>query len=169
MYISDNKDQYNFLMPVMKALIDKCYGLLEIKTYLPNLPNTNNSPSFFDDFKTYCVTDEWKEFVEKHVVPSMDQYISIMLDKLKIDIKTYECECHEEMMISGHNRNRERGESKLNLQKGLLQSYKTLYRAENKRFFHMRAQLKNQNASAMRQWRSLKAFFIGERGPWCET
>ena len=98
----------------------------------------------------------------------MDQYVAIMLDKQQIDIKTYECECHEEMMISGHKRNIERGESKLNLQKGVLESYKTLYRQENKRFFHTRAQLKNQNASAMRHWRSLKAYFVGERGAWCE-
>lgn len=60
-------DNYSFLIPVMKALIDKSYQLLTLDINLPNLPSTTMSPTFFDDFKTYCRTDEWTNFIENYV------------------------------------------------------------------------------------------------------
>ena len=62
-----NLDHYNFLIPVMKALIEKCTDLLNLTTYLPNLPSTQTSPTFYDDFKDYCLQDEWRSFMRKQV------------------------------------------------------------------------------------------------------
>jgi len=63
----ENRDQYSFLMPVMKALVDKCLDLLNMETYLPTLPSTTASPTFFDDFKKYCLSQEWTHFMERQV------------------------------------------------------------------------------------------------------
>lgn len=50
------------------------------------------------------------------MLPSKEQYEANTFDDLKVKMKTYLGECHEEMMIDSHKRNRERGESKLKFQ-----------------------------------------------------
>ena len=64
---SDKTDTYSFLIPVMKALLDKASNLLNLDLLLPDLPPTNHSPAFFDDFKTYCFSEQWTEFIENYV------------------------------------------------------------------------------------------------------
>ncbi len=51
----------------MKALIDKCYDMLAMGMYLPGLPSAQATPSFYDDFKTYCQGQEWTSFMQKQV------------------------------------------------------------------------------------------------------
>ena len=63
----DKTDTYSFLIPVMKALLDKASNLLNLDLLLPDLPPTNHSPAFFDDFKTYCLSEQWTEFIENYV------------------------------------------------------------------------------------------------------
>ena len=53
----------------MKSLIDKCYNLLQMNVQVPNIPFNNISPTFYEDFKDYCKTDEWRIFVQKQVSP----------------------------------------------------------------------------------------------------
>ncbi len=61
-------DHYSFLIPVMKALVDKCHDMLNMATLLPTLPTTQMSPTFFDDFKHYCQSAEWRNFMNKQVI-----------------------------------------------------------------------------------------------------
>ena len=63
----EQSDHYNFLIPVMKALVEKCHDLLNMKTYCPRLPNPSQGPAFFDDFKVYCQDSEWRSFMDKQV------------------------------------------------------------------------------------------------------
>jgi hypothetical protein len=65
--VTDKSDTYSFLIPVMKALLDKASSLLNLDLLLPDLPPTNHSPAFFDDFKTYCVSEQWEQFLESYV------------------------------------------------------------------------------------------------------
>jgi len=69
-------DNYNFLIPVMKALIDKAYQLLNLDINLPSLPSTIRSPTFFDDFKTYCKTKEWTTFITSYVCSSQSAVLT---------------------------------------------------------------------------------------------
>jgi hypothetical protein len=34
---------------------------------VPNIPFGNNSPNFYEDFKEYCKTPEWRIFIQKQV------------------------------------------------------------------------------------------------------
>ena len=54
----------------MKALVDKCGDLLNMKTYLPGLPTTHLSATFFDDFRSYVHREEWRSFMRKQVSAS---------------------------------------------------------------------------------------------------
>ena len=51
----------------MKCLIEKCYNLLQMNVQVPNIPFTHISPTFYEDFKDYCKTDEWRIFIQKQV------------------------------------------------------------------------------------------------------
>ena len=64
---TDQTDNYNYLIPVMKALIVKAYKLMLLDLNLPSLPSTSLSPTFFDDFKTYCKSEEWNKFIDSYV------------------------------------------------------------------------------------------------------
>uniref|UniRef100_A0A3Q4H998 Neurobeachin-like 1 n=1 Tax=Neolamprologus brichardi TaxID=32507 RepID=A0A3Q4H998_NEOBR len=53
------EEMYSFLVPLLRTLLSKVHRLLYMELHLPQLPDTNGSPSFFDDFKLYCNSPEW--------------------------------------------------------------------------------------------------------------
>ncbi|MEQ2217019.1 hypothetical protein XENOCAPTIV_028310 [Xenoophorus captivus] len=66
--IQDQTDEtYSFLVPVLRTLLSKVHRLLYMELHLPQLPDTNGSPSFFEDFKLYCSSPEWRVYLDKYV------------------------------------------------------------------------------------------------------
>jgi hypothetical protein len=65
--ITLDEHHYTFLLPIMKCLIEKCYNLLQMNVQVPNIPLGSNSPNFYEDFKEYCKTSEWRIFIQKQV------------------------------------------------------------------------------------------------------
>lgn len=63
----DNQEHYSFLIPVVKALLEKLSVILGLASHLPDLPQTQAGPAFFDDFQSYCQGAQWKTFMEKKV------------------------------------------------------------------------------------------------------
>ncbi|XP_053386541.1 neurobeachin-like protein 1 [Mercenaria mercenaria] len=161
-------DNYSFLIPVMKALIDKSYQLLNLDLNLPNLPSTTMSPTFFDDFKTYCKTEEWTTFINNYVEPQKQHFTENVFMELTTKTAEFWSNCQQEMMVNMHKRNREHGESKLKFQNQILDVYNKKVTNEEKRFQNVTTQLRNQHAAALRQWRAAKRFFTGERGAWAQ-
>ena len=70
-----------------------------------------------------------KLFLPGQVIPSKEQYLSNSYDRIKVRVKTHLGECHEEMMINSHKRNRVKGESKLKFQVSPGISFITLYKS----------------------------------------
>ncbi|CAG0918101.1 unnamed protein product [Notodromas monacha] len=64
-----NTEHYSFLIPVMKALLDKVgsLGALHLPAWLPSLPTGTNTPSFDEEFQHYCMSGEWREFVQTKI------------------------------------------------------------------------------------------------------
>lgn len=58
---------YSFLVPLLRTLLSKVSRLLYMELHLPQLPDTNGSPSFFEDFKLYCDSPEWRVYLDKYV------------------------------------------------------------------------------------------------------
>ncbi|XP_074640856.1 neurobeachin-like protein 1 isoform X2 [Tubulanus polymorphus] len=164
--LRQNKENYSFLVPVMKALLEKAHDLLSISAYLPMLPSTTASPTFFDDFKVFSQSAEWHAFITKQVQPSMNQFVSNSFDELQVNLKLLWTECQEQVMITSHKRNREKGESKLRFQSAIMDTVKNIVKQEERRYQSMLTILRNQHLSLMRQWRSTKNFFVSERGVW---
>jgi hypothetical protein len=67
MFTVDNQEHYYFLIPVVKALLEKLSVTFGLATHLPGLPQTQAGPTFFDDFQSYCQEAQWKMFMEKKV------------------------------------------------------------------------------------------------------
>lgn len=62
-----SEETYSFLVPLLRTLLSKVHRLLYMELHLPQLPDTNGSPSFFEDFKTYCNSPEWRVYLDKYV------------------------------------------------------------------------------------------------------
>ena len=60
-------ETFSWLVPIVRTLMDQCYETLQLQVFLPSLPPTNGSPTFYEDFQLFCTTPEWRGFIEKHV------------------------------------------------------------------------------------------------------
>ncbi|CAG5122759.1 unnamed protein product, partial [Candidula unifasciata] len=167
--IEANTDNYAYLMPVLRALIDKGQELLTISTHLPHLPKTSLSSTFFDDFKTYAYSEEWQTFISNYVGPQMTHFMESNFEEGALSLSVFWADCHEEMMMNHHRLNREIGESKLRYKKQIEEVYNKRVEQENRRYQTTLTQLKNQHLFTLRHWRATKRFFTGERGAWTNS
>lgn len=62
-----NPDLYSFLMPVMKAMLEKTKDAFELSSNTPDLPDISAGPVFFQDFQSYATSKQWQNFIEKKV------------------------------------------------------------------------------------------------------
>lgn len=166
--IEENSDTYSFLIPVLKALIDKSYTLLNMEIYLPNLPATARSPTFFDDFRIYCGGCEWSNFVCTQINPQLQHFIEKIFLEHRAAMIEFWSECHESLMINRHKRNQEEGKSKLTFQSQIVDVAKHRISQEQRRFQNVTTQLRNQHNSTIRQWRATKRLFSAKRGAWSD-
>ncbi|PKU31636.1 neurobeachin-like protein 2 [Limosa lapponica baueri] len=60
-------ETFSWLVSIVRTLMDQCYETLQLQLFLPSLPPTNGSPTFYEDFQLFCTTPEWRGFIEKHV------------------------------------------------------------------------------------------------------
>jgi hypothetical protein len=75
----DNEEHYSFLVPITKALLEKCKVSMNLTTQLPSLNLRLGGPQFFDHFRGYCQSEEWAYFMEKRILPMHDEYMSGIL------------------------------------------------------------------------------------------
>ncbi|KAK7507554.1 hypothetical protein BaRGS_00001489, partial [Batillaria attramentaria] len=153
---------------IIKAVDDKAHTLLTIEHLLPHLPQTTMSPTFFDDFRTYCKMEEWSNFMQNYIKPQYDHFLEHHFGETSENMDKYWSECQEAVEVTFHTRNREIGDSKLKLQSQVFDAYTGRVSYETRRFQNLMTQQKNQHLSTMRQWRAMKKFFISERGAWRE-
>jgi len=61
--VSDDTHVKEFVVPLIRDLLDNNFERLHMAPHLSELPPTSGSPSFFEDFIEYCVSNEWKVFI----------------------------------------------------------------------------------------------------------
>ncbi|CAG01002.1 unnamed protein product, partial [Tetraodon nigroviridis] len=114
--LEQTEETYSFLVPLLRTLLSKVHRLLYMELHLPQLPDTNGSPSFFEDFKIYCNSPEWRVYLDKYIIPYMKQYEIEIFSQGHETMALYWKDCYEAFMVSLHKRERERGESKIRFQ-----------------------------------------------------
>uniref|UniRef100_A0A8C2YYB5 Neurobeachin like 1 n=1 Tax=Cyclopterus lumpus TaxID=8103 RepID=A0A8C2YYB5_CYCLU len=162
------EETYSFLVPLLRTLLSKVHRLLFIELHLPQLPDTNGSPSFFEDFQLYCNSTEWRVYLDKYIIPYMKQYEIETFSQGHETMALYWKECYEAFMVSLHKRERERGESKIRFQEQFVEPFSRRGRQENLRYNSMLKQQHSQNSATLRQWKAARRGLVCERGPWAD-
>ncbi|XP_058888101.1 neurobeachin-like protein 1 isoform X1 [Acipenser ruthenus] len=166
--IREKTETYSFLIPLIRSLLSKIHQLLYMQLHLPSLPNTNGSPSFFEDFQEYCSSDEWRVYLDKYIIPYMKQYEIEIFSRGHESMAIYWKNCYEAFMVTLHKRERERGESKLKFQEFFVEPFTRRCRQENLRYNNMLKQINSQHIATLRQWKAARRGLVSERGPWAD-
>ncbi|XP_033101707.1 neurobeachin-like protein 1 [Anneissia japonica] len=159
---------YAYIVPLIRAMIEIYYQQLKMSSFLPNLPTTDTSASYFEDFQQYCLSEEWKLYIEKQVTPYMEEYCTLNFSSATAYMSKFWKKCFDELNMSIHKRDRAKGESKLLFQKHILQPFEELRRKDFSRYTSFLNKQRNQQMSVLKQWRASKRFLVGERGTWAE-
>ncbi len=61
--MADDSNTKDFVVPLIRDLLDKNFERLQMSPHLSELPPTSGSSRFFDDFLDYCVSKEWATFI----------------------------------------------------------------------------------------------------------
>ncbi|XP_020794739.2 neurobeachin-like protein 1 [Boleophthalmus pectinirostris] len=162
------EETYSFLVPLLRTLLSKVHRLLYMELHLPQLPDTNGSPSFFEDFRLYCSSPEWRVYLDKYIIPYMKQYEIETFSQGHETMALYWKECYETFMVSLHKRERERGESKIRFQEQFVEPFSRRSRQENLRYNSMLKLQHSQNSATLRQWKAARRGLVCERGPWAD-
>uniref|UniRef100_A0A8C2BAE7 Neurobeachin-like protein 2 n=1 Tax=Cyprinus carpio TaxID=7962 RepID=A0A8C2BAE7_CYPCA len=162
------EETYSFLVPLLRTLLSKVHKLLYMELHLPSLPDTNGSPSFFEDFQLYCSSPEWRVYLDKYIIPYMKQYEIETFSQGHENMALYWKDCYEAFMLKLHRRDRERGESKIRFQEQFVEPFSRRGRQENLRYNSMLKQIHTQNSAILRQWRAARRGLFCERGPWVD-
>ncbi|KAG9277810.1 neurobeachin-like protein 1 isoform X1 [Astyanax mexicanus] len=167
--ISEQKEEtYSFLVPLLRTLLSKVHKLLYMELHLPSLPDTNGSPSFFEDFQLYCNSPEWRVYLDKYIIPYMKQYEIETFSQGHETMALYWKDCYEAFMVNLHRREREKGESKIRFQELFVEAFSRRSRQENLRYNSMLKQIHTQNSAILRQWKAARRELMSERGPWVD-
>ena len=164
----DEEQHYAFLIPIMKCVVDKSYNLLKMNFQVPNIPLTNVTPTFYEDFKDYCKTDEWRIFIEKQIIPLKEQYLAMIINPCRMNMKIWWNNCYESLMITIHKRNRVLGEAKIKFENSVFDNWKKREKRETLRFQMHVMNIKRTNLIIQKQLSNILKFFNGERGAWTE-
>ena len=110
---NQSENYYAFHIPIMKCIIEKSHALLQMNFQIPNIPLTSVTPTFYEDFREYCKTDEWRIFIDKQITPLREQHLAMTINPCRMNMKIWWNTCNDLLMISIHKRNRVLGESKI--------------------------------------------------------
>ncbi|XP_008943134.1 PREDICTED: neurobeachin-like protein 2, partial [Merops nubicus] len=105
-------ETFSWLVPIVRTLMDQCYETLQLQLFLPSLPPTNGSPTFYEDFQLFCTTPEWRSFIEKHVQPTMAQFEMDTFAKSHDHMSNFWNACYDAMMSSSQRREQEKAASR---------------------------------------------------------
>ncbi|KAM7286130.1 neurobeachin-like protein 1 [Ixodes scapularis] len=164
-----DQEHYSFVIPVVRALLERVGLPLRTWQHLPLLPHTDAGPSFFDHFQKYALTPEWASFVANVVKPAQEQYSSVQLKEQHETMNGFWNQCYEAIMVAMHRRSRGVGECKLRFQSQILSAFQTRLAEEQQRILAVQTNLRNQHLFICRRWKSAKLFLTGPCGPWASS
>ncbi|NWY04565.1 NBEL2 protein, partial [Nothoprocta ornata] len=159
---------FSWLVPIIRTLMDQSYESLQLQHFLPSLPPTNGSPTFYEDFQLFCTTAEWRGFIEKHVQPTMAQFEMDTFAKSHDHMSNFWNACYDAMMSSAQRREREKTTSRQMFQELVLEPSAKRAKAENARHANVLKQAANHHSTVLKQWRSLRRLLASPRSAWAD-
>ncbi|XP_064361708.1 neurobeachin-like protein 2 isoform X1 [Dromaius novaehollandiae] len=161
-------EAFSWLVPIIRTLMDQCYESLRLQHFLPSLPPTNGSPTFYEDFQLFCKTAEWRGFIEKHVQPTMAQFEMDTFAKSHDHMSNFWNACYDTMMSSALRRERDKAASRQMFQELVLEPSAKRAKAENARHANVLKQAANHHSTVLKQWRCLSRLLASPRSAWAD-
>ncbi|XP_034109719.1 neurobeachin-like protein 1 isoform X1 [Drosophila albomicans] len=161
-----NPEEYSFLMPVMKALLEKCRSAFNLDTTLPDLPSTSSGPVFFNDFQMYSTSKKWRNFMERMVKPLYDRYQRDIELHLWEPINRFWAECYEACKAASKQRASFQATNRRVFQQKIYMPWKVRQVEEMQRLQTAAMQHKTSDNHIRKKWKTAKRFLYGPRGPW---
>nr|XP_012626524.1 neurobeachin-like protein 2 isoform X1 [Microcebus murinus] len=159
-------ERCSWLVPLVRTLLDRAYGPLGLQWGLPSLPPTNGSPTFFEDFQAFCVTPEWRHFIDKQVQPTMSQFEMDTYAKSHDLMSGFWNACYDMLMSSGQQRQRDRAYSRRAFQELVLEPAQRSARQEGLRYSVVLKQQAAQQSTALLHWGALWRQLSSPCGAW---
>ncbi|XP_061443028.1 LOW QUALITY PROTEIN: neurobeachin-like protein 2 [Rhineura floridana] len=161
-------ETFSWLVPIVRTLMDQCYDILQLQHFLPSLPPTNGSPTFYEDFQVFCTTPEWTAFIEKHVQPTMAQFEMDTFAKSHDHMSNFWNSCYDALMSSSQRREKEKAESRRRFQELILEPVMKRAKHENIRHTNMMKQINNHQNTVLKQWKALRRLLNSRRSAWAD-
>ncbi|XP_052847786.1 neurobeachin-like protein 1 isoform X3 [Drosophila gunungcola] len=161
-----NPEEYSFLMPVMKALLEKCRFAFNLDSTLPDLPSTSSGPVFFNDFQMYSTSKKWRNFIERMVKPLYDRYQRDIELHLWEPINRFWAECYEACKAASKQRASNQAENRRLFQQKIYMPWKVRQVEEMQRLQAAALHHKTTDCHIRKRWKTAKRFLYGPRGPW---
>ncbi|XP_011184852.2 neurobeachin-like protein 1 isoform X2 [Zeugodacus cucurbitae] len=161
-----NPEEYSFLMPVMKALLEKCRKVFNLDINLPDLPPTSSGPVFFNDFQMYSTSKKWRNFIERIVKPLHDVYQREIELNLWEPINRYWAECYEACKAASKRRGTYQAENRRIFNQKIVMPWKVRQVEEMTRLNAATLTQKTTTSHIKKRWKMAKRFLYGPRGPW---
>ncbi|XP_055608825.1 neurobeachin-like protein 1 isoform X2 [Uranotaenia lowii] len=161
-----NSEQYSFLIPVLKALLEKSRLVIGLTTNAPDLPATSSGPIFFQNFQMYCTTKQWTSFIEKKIKPLYTSYQKDLSNTLWEPLNTFWAECYESCKFSSQRRAKLQMESRRKFQERILIPCRIRQSEELARVNLHQTQRKAKDTHIERRWHIWKRFLYGPKGAW---
>ncbi|XP_068790145.1 neurobeachin-like protein 2 isoform X3 [Struthio camelus] len=166
--LDTKSETFSWLVPIIRTLMDQCYESLQLQHFLPSLPPTNGSPTFYEDFQLFCTTTEWRGFIEKHVQPTMAQFEMDTFAKSHDHMSNFWNACYDTMMSSALRREREKAASRQMFQDLVLEPVAKRAKAENTRHANVLKQATSHHSTVLKQWRCLSRLLTSPRSAWAD-
>ncbi|XP_077160810.1 neurobeachin-like protein 2 isoform X4 [Paroedura picta] len=158
----------SLVVPIVRTLMDECYETLQLQHFLPSLPPTNGSPTFFEDIQEFCTTAEWKAFMEKNVQPNMTQFEADTFAKSHDHMSNFWNSCYDALMSSSLRREKEKAESRRKFQELILEPVMKRAKYENIRHTNVLKQISHHHSTVRKQWRALQRLLTSQRSAWAD-
>ncbi|XP_006868866.1 PREDICTED: neurobeachin-like protein 2 [Chrysochloris asiatica] len=159
-------ERCSWLVPLVRTLLDRAYGPLGLQWGLPSLPPTNGSPTFFEDFQAFCVTPEWRLFIDKQVQPTMSQFEMDTYAKSHDLMSGFWNICYDTLMSSGQQHQRELTRSRKAFQALVVEPTQRRARLEGLRYTTALKQQAAQHSTALLHWGALWRQLSSPCGAW---
>ncbi|XP_074539600.1 neurobeachin-like protein 2 isoform X1 [Halichoeres trimaculatus] len=162
----EKTETFSQLVPIVRTLLDQHADPSALQNLLPNLPVTNGSTTFAQDLKAYCHTQEWQEFFQQQVQPTMELYELDTFGRSHDIMSNFWNSCFDDLMSTAFKRDKDRSDSKTKFQEVIVDPYLKRVRSENNRHFSWQKQISSQQGVVWQHWKALRRLLTSERGAW---
>ncbi|XP_026578840.1 neurobeachin-like protein 2 [Pseudonaja textilis] len=161
-------ETFSWLVPIIRALMDQCYETLQLQRFLPSLPPTNGSPTFYEDFQVFCTHQEWLSFIEMHVQPTMAQFEMDTFAKSHDHMSSFWNSCYDALMSSNQRREKEKAESQRKFEELIQKPVMKRSQYENIRHTSMLKQVNHHHNTVLQQWLAMQRLLASQRSVWAD-